>query len=319
MKKVVIIIGVVLLVMGGWFYYIISEQHRHEFKVWFLNIGQGDSALIQFENGETMLVDCGANRKVLSQLGAVVPFYVHTIDYVLATHPDLDHYGGCVDVLKRYDVKHIIVNGRTKPYDPYWREWDKAIHNEGAEIITMTSPTVWTIASDTLQFLSPDPALKIDTKADDSNNYSIVFRLTHGAETFLFTGDMEVPLENALLEKYCPSTSVIPNLIGNPSLGSYSSSSMDSRFRSSRWSFGEAGGNDKYECPTLRSDILKVGHHGSPGASGEDFLTAVRAKQAVISVGPNRYGHPSLRVIKHLERAGAEILRTDQRGAILVR
>lgn len=286
MKRGLLVLFMICLVgLGGFFYYTISEQHRHEFKVWFLNVGQGDSALIQFTDGETMLADCGANKRVLGELGQVLPFYEHTIDYVLVTHPDLDHYGGCVDVLKRYYVKHIVVNGRGKPYDPYWREWDKAMREEGAEVVTTAIPTMWTVANDTLQFFSPDPALKLDTKADDSNDYSIVFRLTHGAESFLFTGDMEIPLEQALLLKYCPmSTSTV-------------------------------GGN----CSTLRSDVLKVGHHGSPGASSEDFLAAVHPKQAVISVGPNRFGHPSRRVLKHLERAGAKILRTDELGAILIR
>ena len=69
--------------------------------------------------------------------------------------------------------------------------------------------------------------------------------------------------------------------------------------------------DDKQDCPALHSDVLKVGHHGSPSSSGEDFLAFVRAKQAIISVGPNHYGHPSRRVLKHLERSGAEILRTD--------
>lgn len=286
MKRGLLILFLVCLIgTGGFFYYTVSERHRREFKIWFLNVGQGDSALVQFSDGETMLVDCGPDKRVLGELGRKLPFYARTIDYILATHPDLDHYGGCVDVLKRYNVKHIVVNGRSKLYDPYWREWDQVMRAEGADIITMASPTLWTIAGDTLQFLSPDPALKLDARADDSNNYSIVFRLTHGNEFFLFTGDMEMPLEKALMQKHClVSTSTV-------------------------------GGN----CQALRSTVLKVGHHGSPSASGEDFLAAVRAKRAVISVGSNRYGHPSRRVLIHLERAGAEILRTDQLGAILIK
>ena len=105
------------------------------------------------------------------------------------------------------------------------------------------------------------------------------FRLTHGDENFLFTGDMEEPLEKLLGEKYCVSTST---------------------------------------C-ILNSDILKVGHHGSDGASSELFLSFVKPKTAVISVGKNKYGHPTLRAMRHLERAGAEILRTDLIGDIVLR
>jgi len=67
----------------------------------------------------------------------------------------------------------------------------------------------------------------------------------------------------------------------------------------------------------LDADILKVAHHGSITSSGEDFLQAVSPSSAVISVGENNFGHPSLRVIKRLERAGAEVFQTDQSGDII--
>ncbi len=338
-KIIIISIVIVLGIIGGIFYYTRAEAWRHTFHVTFLNIGQGDSALIQFADGETMLVDCGPNSKVLSELGNNLPFYIHTIDYVLATHPDLDHYGGCVDVLRRYDVKHIIVNGRTKQ-DPYYKEWDKAMREEtyeGAqrndhpfipsflrrghpvpsEIIVMKAPQTWTIASSTLQFLSPDESLSLKAAADDSNNYSIVFKLTSptpsnspsgsdtvgteslqdrgsGPKTFLFTGDMEVPLEEALIQKYC-ATAVSSTGVGAENFLPLQSTN----------------------CPTLQSDILKVGHHGSNSSSGEDFLRFVKPYIAIISVGKNKFGHPSLRVMKHLERVGAKILRTDEVGDIV--
>ncbi|MEK7083675.1 MAG: hypothetical protein AAB932_00375, partial [Patescibacteria group bacterium] len=64
-------------------------------------------------------------------------------------------------------------------------------------------------------------------------------------------------------------------------------------------------------------DVLKVGHHGSAGSSGEEFLSAVTPDYAVISVGKNNgYGHPTARVLKRLERVGATILRTDEMGDI---
>lgn len=274
------ICAVIFLVVGATYYWY-QEKLRHTFHVWFLDIGQGDSTLIQFENGQTMLVDCGPNKKVLSELGKVLPFYVRKIDYVLATHPDLDHYGGCVDVLKNYQVAHIVTNGRGKPNDAYWQTWDVVMRSEQADVITIASPTVWTIASDTLQFISPDPDLALDAASDDSNNYSVVFRLTHDTKRFLFTGDMETLLEKAVIQKYC-STSA-------------------------------------QSCEMLQAEVLKVGHHGSPGASSDPFVRLVNPQTASISVGKNnRYNHPSLRVVRRLERLGTKVLRTDQLGAILM-
>jgi len=285
----IIIIAILVLLAGGIFYYSYSEKHRHEFKVTFLNIGQGDSALIQFANGETMLVDCGPNKIVLARLGQELPFYDRTIDYVLATHPDLDHYGGCVDVVQRYHVKEIITNGHDKPNDPYWRNWDKTRRESGAVLKVINGFEEWHIASSTIDFYSPDDSLTVPVGAADSNNYSIVFKLTaNTGKTFMFTGDMERPLEDALIGRYCPTTT--PSFIVGDGLAL---------------------------APSPHQGEAPAG--GSKSSSSEEFVAAVGAKTAIISVGKNHYGHPSLRVLKRLERAGAQILRTDELGDIILK
>ncbi len=266
------------------------QLSAHHFSVTFLDVGQGDATLIRFQNGQKMLVDCGPNKTILSRLGAILPFYDRTIEYVVATHPDLDHYGGCVDVLKRYQVKEVVVNGREKTNDPYWQEWDETIHHSGAVIKVLDTPEVWHISSSTLDFLSPDADLPLSVKADDSNNFSIVIKVTgDNGTTFLLTGDMEIPLEQALLKRHCSDRMTVTSTV------------------------------DTVRCSRLSADVLKAGHHGSNTSSGEDFLRAVQASTAIISVGKkNTYGHPSLRVLKKLERAGAAIRRTDEEGDIVI-
>jgi competence protein ComEC len=70
----------------------------------------------------------------------------------------------------------------------------------------------------------------------------------------------------------------------------------------------------------LRAQVLKVGHHGSSTSSSDAFLTAVHPDVAVISVGAgNMYGHPSNDVLHALSRVGAEVLRTDESGTVIVR
>lgn len=287
--------------MGVGFIFVLSlvywqfMLHRApRFQITFLDIGQGDSALIQFRNGKKMLIDCGPDKKVLSQIGAVLPWYDRQIDYLLVTHPDADHYAGCIDVLKRYDVTHIFTNGRTKD-DALYRTFAAAIAAEPNSIAAIeVAPDNIEIAGTMLEFLAPDPTLGLVIKEADSNNTSIVFRLVDGLtqESVLFTGDMEQPLENALLNRYCKKFGVASVV--------------------STAAFLEP-------CPALQAKILKVGHHGSESSSGKEFLAAVAPKTAVISVGTrNKFGHPSLRVLKRLEREGVLILRTDQRGAIVV-
>ena len=70
----------------------------------------------------------------------------------------------------------------------------------------------------------------------------------------------------------------------------------------------------------LRADVLKVGHHGSSTSTSDAFLAAVHPDVAVISVGAgNKYGHPSIDVLRALARVGAQVLRTDEAGTVIVR
>jgi competence protein ComEC len=272
-KKILVLLGGVLVLLASLF---VSERssilNNGRTSVNFLDIGQGDAALIRFEDGQTMLVDCGQNSGILSALGRHLGFFERNIDYLVVTHPDLDHYGGCVDVLERYVVKKIFVNGQEKKNDAFFEEWKRLSGNISTEVVNTHRKL--NIASSSLEFFSPDPDLKLQTK-EDSNNFSIVFRLLTGnGRSYLFMGDAEETLEKKLVEKYCS--------------------------------------NDK-PCD-LSSDVLKVGHHGSDGSSSENFLARVKPSVAVISVGKNKFGHPTLRAIRHLERVGAVVRRTDKEG-----
>jgi competence protein ComEC len=80
-----------------------------------------------------------------------------------------------------------------------------------------------------------------------------------------------------------------------------------------RWLLANAAG-------ALRADILKVGHHGSITSSTREFLAAVRPRAALVSVGAgNGYGHPSAAVMAALATDGADVLRTDQLGSVVIR
>lgn len=309
-KKLVIQIGIIVLLLIGVYFYSYHEQTQPSgFHIITLDIGQGDAHLIKFRDGEKMLVDCGPDKKVLERLGANLNSSDRTIDYLLITHPHLDHYGGCIDVLKRYTVKHIIYNTVGSDKDSYWRTWDETMHASGAELIHLVHADTWTIASTTLEFLNPDSNVVLNAKPTDINDTSIVFRLVDQPTgvTVLFTGDMEEPLEKALLARCCSSTSTPDN---------FSPSTMPTSTTPKKK-------NDlSYlsPCPALKADILKAGHHGSDTSSSEDFLKAVQPKIAIVSCGVNnKFKHPSLRTVKRMERMGIEILRTDQKGDILIK
>lgn len=252
------------------------------YRVIFFNVGQGDASLIRLPSGAKMLIDCGPDRTVLGKLGKYLPFYDRTLDYLVVSHFDADHYGGCVDVLQRYAVKKVYINGDEKPDDAYWKKWAIALRTENAEVKIVSAPASINDGTAKIDFLSPDQSF-VSIAKSDSNNHSVVFRLTYGTTTVLYAGDMEAKLENELLLAECGTSTIFLQ-----------------------------------PCDALESDYLKVGHHGSDSSSGEAFLSAVRPKVSVISVGKNTFGHPSLRVVRHLERIGAEIWRTDLKNDIIL-
>lgn len=258
-----------------------SEQ-RDYMNIVYLDIGQGDATYIEFPDGTQMLVDCAKDATILEALGRVLPFYDKTIDYMVVTHPDLDHYGGCIDVLDTFDVHHIIFDGYYEKKNDFFTTFLAAKEAEQAKYDEIAAPTVWNIASTTIHFLYPDHPIANNTrvpghkKDTGSNNASIVMKLSYGDQDVLLMGDTEIELEEYLLHIYPTST--------------------------------------------LDIEVLKAGHHGSAGASSQSFVDAVTPEHTIFSAGRgNSYGHPSLRVIKRVERVGSEVWRTDTQGDVRMR
>jgi competence protein ComEC len=98
-----------LLILAALQFITLSPSDQ-KLRVYFLDVGQGDSALIRYPTGEYLLIDTGKDSKVFRELDKVLPWYDKTIDYVLLTHGDLDHVGAMLDVLDRYKVEKVFVS-----------------------------------------------------------------------------------------------------------------------------------------------------------------------------------------------------------------
>lgn len=172
-----------------------SDNRLH---VYVLDIGQGDSILIQKGN-QQVIVDGGPNSaKMVDQLGDKLPFWDRSIEMLILTHPDTDHITGLVEVLHRYDVEKVLTSGQETDSDIY-REWRKLINEKGVErIVAQAGQEI--VMKDGIQITVLHPReIQVDEDNHDLNNNSVVLRLEYENFSFLLTGDSGVETEESLL------------------------------------------------------------------------------------------------------------------------
>jgi competence protein ComEC len=258
-------------------YYLIAfSPQGNRLRVTFVDVGQGDAALVSFPDGQHVLVDAGpvsANYDAGARV--LLPLLrwngIDRLDAVIVTHPHSDHLGGIRSLLRSIPVDAVVDAGsRTSStlYDEYIRLLD-----------SLNIPRATTHAGELLQFSNALRCYVLYPDSDDVlrnrnlNNQSVVVKMQYGETSLLFSGDAESEAEGEMVRKY----------------GSF-----------------------------LRSNLLKVGHHGSKTSSTEEFLKNIQPEVGIISVGrKNKFRHPSEEVIKRFKSGQCEILRTDKEGAII--
>ncbi len=164
----------------------------------FLDVGQGDAILIETQDGFEMLVDGGPNAAVLRQLSKERSFFDREIDVVVTTHPDLDHIGGLVDVLKRYKVQTILRTENENDKSAAEAFAAAAQKEKAEEILADAGQVLQLGASTTIQIFSPTG----DERQWESNTSSIVLRVVYGNTSFMLTGDAPQEIEDYLVKTY---------------------------------------------------------------------------------------------------------------------
>lgn len=188
----------------------------------FLAIDQGDSILITVHGPYRILVDGGPEQTVLSELGEVLPFMERTIDLVILTHPHADHVEGLVQVLRRYQVKAVLMTGVTYNYASY-EAFLKEIQNQNIPFFIATASQDFQFGPATFDLLFPFTSL-VGTSMENINNSSIVFRLEACGHSALFQGDAEQEVEKSLLDH---NLNVSAELIKIGHHGSRTASTLD--------------------------------------------------------------------------------------------
>ncbi len=168
--------------------------------VTFLDVGQGDATLIVTPSGRQVLVDGGPDPRLVTRgLGARLPFWDRSLDVVALTHPHGDHVNGLLDVLDRYDVDLFLHRSADYPTAEYAR-WEQAVAERGGRSTVVEAQRGHRIALGdgvVLDVLHPGPV----TIEGETNNNSLVLRLSYGEVVFLLTGDVETPIESMLLAR----------------------------------------------------------------------------------------------------------------------
>jgi competence protein ComEC len=289
MKKYLIPILILLILNALFGFAFYDENYIQRPRVIFFDVGQGDSAMVDAGNNTQILIDGGSGNVVLERIGKYMPFYDRKIELVIMSHPDKDHMGGLVEVLKYYEIGLILETGIFCD-TAICQEWDKLITEKNIPVKYAEFGQKVNMGNASIDILYPFENLK-DKKVKDDNETSIILKLTINKSfdyaqddimrinqdnklnitTYLFTGDMGFKTEKELLDK---------NI-------------------------------------NIEARILKVSHHGSKNATSNEFLQAINPKQAVISVGKNSYGHPAEELLNRLKNISVEILRTDERGNLI--
>lgn len=172
-----------------------TDTENMDLEVHFIDVGQGDSILIK-SNGENMLIDGGGrstSEKVVSYLENQG---VKDLKYVVGTHPHEDHIGGLVSVLDNFNVENIMmpnIISNTKVFEDLL----DAIEREKLKIKKPVVLDTLNLGDAELLVLGPN-----SDKYSITNNYSIVLKLQHGYNSFLFTGDAEKQSEIEMIEAH---------------------------------------------------------------------------------------------------------------------
>jgi competence protein ComEC len=186
----------VFIIDWGWWNY--GRFRRHELKVTFISVGQGESGLIEFPGGSVMLIDGGGQYGSGYDIGEKVlaPFLwskkIKKIDYMVLSHAQYDHMAGLKFIARNFSVNEFWWNG-----DGSLGALGRAL-SEGHASVRVLDDTAGRISlgGATVEVLHPHRDLPFD-----QNNMCLVLRVTYGSESFLFTGDIGEDAERELVKK----------------------------------------------------------------------------------------------------------------------
>ncbi|MCX8030583.1 MAG: DNA internalization-related competence protein ComEC/Rec2 [Thermodesulfovibrionales bacterium] len=241
------------------FYFCYKIFTASGLSITFLDVGQGDAAVVELPDKKIMVIDTGRSGYELSEFLRYRG--IKEVDFLVISHTQSDHAGGLEYLIQKFKVKTLWISRFS--YNPQiFESLPYRILSRGDEI---------TSKGYTISILHPYDDFYTYSGKDDENNYSLVLKIKGINNSFLFTGDIEFEAQEDL-------------------------SSLKEH---------------------LKSNVLKVPHHGSKSSANETFFHMVSPQYSIISVGRNSpHGHPHKETLSLM--TNSIIVRTDLEGAIKV-
>lgn len=272
--KIILIFTFVIIIIINQFKYIPKKL-----KLYFIDVGQGDSTLIITPKGKKIIIDGGGSETYSIGEKLLLPYLldrkIKEIDYMIISHFDTDHCDGLLYLIEQINVKNIIISKQYEKNNNYKKFLGLIKKCKSNIIVVKMSDRILIEKNVYLDILWP--YLNTTIYENSINNNSIVCKLSYKNFSILFTGDIEKIAENELLNKYEKQGILKSTVLKVAHHGSQTSSTEEF--------LNEVGA--KYA-------LIGVGKN-------------------------NKFGHPSDITIENLNRTNTKIFRTDEMGEIEIK
>ncbi|MFZ0677396.1 DNA internalization-related competence protein ComEC/Rec2 [Candidatus Binatus sp.] len=196
--RFVIALAAVLTIDAG--YWIYDRFFNPDLRVTFLSVGEGDGAVVRFPGSRVMLIDGGGSYGGFDAGERIVAPYLWSqkimrVDYIVLSHPDLDHFGGLDFIAMNFAPRAFWTTGVSSLDVSYSRFMDDLERARVPMVQVLKKSPVADIGGVSISSLNGDAAI-----AKSHNNSSMVLRFSFGSTSLLFTGDIESAGERALIE-----------------------------------------------------------------------------------------------------------------------